>query len=179
VHLILTVKIKPLRVKLWLDARSQGPDTPIVSVLPRVHQGQALSRCAAPLSFPALYQFQRGSRADFSRPNAPLSPIISGSWRSKHQRMSSHDWMQALRVRSFLWCSVQLRWPNCPFSTIMTRRRDPESDHTESNIWSLFSSDNYLLYFPNFSTLSQMCQPPSVSPCTCVLAYFHKHFQGC
>jgi len=30
-----------------------------------------------------------------------------------------------------------------------------------------------------FLTLAQMCQPPSVSSCAHVLAYFHKHFQGC
>ena len=29
-----------------------------------------------------------------------------------------------------------------------------------------------------FQTLAQMCQPPSVSPCAHVLAYFHKHFKG-
>ena len=37
----------------------------------------------------------------------------------------------------------------------------------------------HLLQFTNFSTLAQMCQPPSVSPCARVLAYFHKHFQEC
>jgi hypothetical protein len=36
-----------------------------------------------------------------------------------------------------------------------------------------------LLLISNFATLDQMCQPPSVSPCARVLAYFHKHFQGC
>ena len=30
-----------------------------------------------------------------------------------------------------------------------------------------------------FLTLAHMCQPPSVSPCAHVLAYFHKHFQWC
>ena len=30
-----------------------------------------------------------------------------------------------------------------------------------------------------FLTLAQIYQPPSVSPCVHVLAYFHKHFQGC
>jgi hypothetical protein len=29
------------------------------------------------------------------------------------------------------------------------------------------------------TTIAQMCQPPSVSPCARVLAYFQKHFQGC
>ena len=36
-----------------------------------------------------------------------------------------------------------------------------------------------LLFTSIFFTLAQMCQPPSVSPCAHVLAYFHKHFQGC
>ena len=30
-----------------------------------------------------------------------------------------------------------------------------------------------------FLTLAQMCQPPSVSPCAHMLAFFRKHFQGC
>jgi hypothetical protein len=44
---------------------------------------------------------------------------------------------------------------------------------------SLFLSEKHLIHFTNFTTLTQMCQPPSVSPCARVLAYFHKHFQGC
>ena len=38
---------------------------------------------------------------------------------------------------------------------------------------------SFLPLLPNFTTLDQMCQPPSVSPCAHVLAYFHEHFQGC
>jgi hypothetical protein len=37
----------------------------------------------------------------------------------------------------------------------------------------------HLLHFTNFSTLAQMCQPPSVPAYARVLAYFHKYFQGC
>ena len=59
------------------------------------------------------------------------------------------------------------------------RTHNPMFGHCESSVWSQKISDNHLLYFTNFSTLAQMCQPPSVSPCACVLAYFHKHFQGC
>jgi hypothetical protein len=40
-------------------------------------------------------------------------------------------------------------------------------------------SERQHLHFTNFSTLDQICQPPSVSPYAHVLAYFHKHFQGC
>ena len=58
-------------------------------------------------------------------------------------------------------------------------RYSPESGHYMTYVRSLFHSDNHLLYFTNFSTLAQMCQTLSVSPCACVLAYFHKHFQGC
>jgi hypothetical protein len=46
-------------------------------------------------------------------------------------------------------------------------------------VWSMFSMKKQLLYFTNFSTLAQMCQLPSVPPCVRVLAYIHKHFQGC
>jgi hypothetical protein len=41
---------------------------------------------------------------------------------------------------------------------------------------SLFFSEKQLLYFTDFSTLAQICQPPDVSPCACVLAYFYKYF---
>jgi len=52
------------------------------------------------------------------------------------------------------------------------------SGHYKSSVRSLKINDNHLLYSTNF-TIAQMCQPPSVSPCARVLAYFHKYFQGC
>jgi hypothetical protein len=39
-----------------------------------------------------------------------------------------------------------------------------------------FSARNTTATSPIFSTLAQMCQPPCISPCACLLAYFHKHF---
>ena len=92
----------------------------------------------------------------------------------------------------------------CQLHLKLIGRCSPESGHYVTYVRSLFHSDNHLLYFTNFSTLAQMCQTPpllhsdnhllyftyfstlaqmcqtpSVSPCVCVLAYFHKHFQGC
>jgi hypothetical protein len=62
----------------------------------------------------------------------------------------------------------------------------PSLEHTtgraglaEACVRSLFHSDKHLIHFINLFTLAQMCQPPSASPCARVLAYFHKHFQGC
>jgi len=49
------------------------------------------------------------------------------------------------------------------------------------SVWSLGSWRPVLRdefrSLPNFATLDRMCQPPSVTPCARVLAYFHKHFR--
>jgi hypothetical protein len=52
------------------------------------------------------------------------------------------------------------------------------SDAMWSRVWH--SGPTHLFHHfleHNFTTLAQMCQPSSVSPCARVLAYFHKCFQ--
>jgi hypothetical protein len=77
-----------------------------------------------------------------------------------------------LCVRSLPNSSVWSHTETMPLTVEMTRRTGlglgPASNHSSG-----------LLDFTNNATLNQMCQPPSVSPCAHVLAYFHKHFQGC
>ena len=57
----------------------------------------------------------------------------------------------------------------------MTGRAGPP----EASVRSLYNQRHLLLFTSIYFTLAQMFQPPSVSHCAHVLAYFHKHFQGC
>jgi hypothetical protein len=80
-------------------------------------------------------------------------------------------------------CTESSRSPDTPGARLLhlqlIRRWNPESGNFELSVRSLFDSEKHLLHFTNFFTLTQMCQPPSVSPCSRVLAYFHKYFQQC
>jgi hypothetical protein len=63
-----------------------------------------------------------------------------------------------------------LSWPDAP---------NPEFGHYKHYIRLVFFSEKHFSNFANFSTLAQICQSQSVSPCARVLAYFHKYFQRC
>jgi hypothetical protein len=74
-----------------------------------------------------------------------------------------------LCVQSLPNSSVRSHTEAMPLTAELTGRAGlglgPASDHSSG-----------LLDFINNATLDQMCQPPSVSPCARVLAYFHIHF---
>ena len=50
---------------------------------------------------------------------------------------------------------------------------------TVRTLWVHTPPVELLTLAPKLHYPCQMCQPPSVSPYAHVLAYFHKHFQGC
>jgi hypothetical protein len=99
-----------------------------------------------------------------------LLPLLSACISVRH-RLTGHT--PCASVTSNF--SVRSRTKAAPSLLVMTRCR--------VRVRSLQSqrpvNPKLLLHLFNFATLAQMCQPLSVSPCACVLAYFHKYFQGC
>ena len=96
--------------------------------------------------------------------------------------LASSDWTHHYCVRSHFYLAsghFNNRARARQLHLKLIGRCSLESGHHVTGVRSLFFSDYHLLHFTNFSTLAQMCQSPSVSPCARVLAYFHKHFQGC
>jgi hypothetical protein len=92
----------------------------------------------------------------------------------------TYDRTQTLCIRSHSLCSVRLlSRPSLSANSSKIDRTHPESDQFECSIRSLKTVTPQLETPPNFTTLEQMCQPLGVSPYACVLAYFHKDFQGC
>jgi hypothetical protein len=66
--------------------------------------------------------------------------------------------------------------------TATARSLETETGHAgwpEASVRSLPVTSFRLRFSTNVVALDQICQPPSVSPCACVLAYFHKYYQGC
>ena len=115
-------------------------------------------------------RFQRAPRAPKHRPDVsdlhgPDSPRVRSSPRSLKPHTSAYV--------SLTECT------SIESGHLLPQRPVSEYGHHVTCVQSLFLSENHLLHFTNFFTLAQMCQPPSVSPCARVLAYFHKCFQGC
>ena len=95
-------------------------------------------------------------------------------------------------VTHYLLCALPRQWDRTHPSSVRSktdasvftastdRTQDPAFGHYLTSVWSLCETLSSLYRAPvKFRTLAQMYQPPSVSPCAHVLAYFHKHFQGC
>ena len=148
-------------------------------------------------------------RAAAKLPDAgPQRPVVSSKHPEarNHDRTSGHARPDSPSVRSLgvssVHCHVSRTRHNPPASDqrpmpassllLLTRRAGP----TETSVRSLIVTSIFFCLgrrrhcwtihtlwadtsTVKFLTLAQMCQPPSVSPCAHVLAYFHKYFQGC
>jgi hypothetical protein len=114
-----------------------------------------------------------------------------GHDRTQHQRLvlllfstSPHQWDQTHPPCVWSWSD-----PACgrrPTPTPSLLPLTGRAGLVEASIRSLTVTSFHLRFFTelihinsNFFILGQMCQPPSVSPCAHVLAYFHKCFQRC